>query len=363
MRIKIQNFQRIAKADLLAEGLTVITGPSNRGKSALIRAIQATLFGRSGEDFIRHGETTCLVNLELENDKISWAKSRKSGGSATLNINGTVYSKLGREGPQPHTEKLGYCELKVREQKIRPQFAAQHDSPFLVSESDTVIAELFKVLGRADVVTEAQDNCRKDLKGKQQRKDLRTEDQVLQGKKIESLKDVPRIEAECRTTKDNLNQLESRRRDNKELRDQLEVWVKGREVQQTPDTPELPEMASHFENLEGLQKLSRLTLKEIPIAHEIRDLSAEFLRVADLQQCLDGGGELLQLEKEIGELNGESKSCLEQKLAFERQLGRCPTCGGQFSEQVQVGEGDNTSHDACETSRSADRVQDSGLEL
>ena len=55
MKIRVRNYQAIADASLEVEGFTAVTGRSNIGKSGLIRAISAILFGNPGEDYIRRG--------------------------------------------------------------------------------------------------------------------------------------------------------------------------------------------------------------------------------------------------------------------------------------------------------------------
>ena len=41
--LEISNFQSVEKADIQLGGFTVIVGPSNSGKSALLRALRAVV--------------------------------------------------------------------------------------------------------------------------------------------------------------------------------------------------------------------------------------------------------------------------------------------------------------------------------
>lgn len=65
--IEIENFQshKYSKLDF-SENLNVIVGPSDNGKSAIIRALKWVLFNEpKGTEFIRYGENFCRVSIIL----------------------------------------------------------------------------------------------------------------------------------------------------------------------------------------------------------------------------------------------------------------------------------------------------------
>lgn len=66
-RIKLENFQSHVDTEIaLSEGLTVILGPTDQGKSAIIRALKWVLYNEPrGSDFITVGCKTCRVSLEM----------------------------------------------------------------------------------------------------------------------------------------------------------------------------------------------------------------------------------------------------------------------------------------------------------
>ena len=68
--VKIENFQSHEKVTLdFNENLNVILGPSDSGKSAIIRAIKWALFNEpSGNYFIREGTGHVKVSIIFEND-------------------------------------------------------------------------------------------------------------------------------------------------------------------------------------------------------------------------------------------------------------------------------------------------------
>lgn len=71
-RVILENFQshKYSIVDF-NEGLNVIVGPSDSGKSAIIRGIKWALYNEpSGDYFIREGSTECSVTLEFNDNVI-----------------------------------------------------------------------------------------------------------------------------------------------------------------------------------------------------------------------------------------------------------------------------------------------------
>ena len=67
-----------------ADGLTLITGENNCGKSAIAVALEAVSGHTMGNFMLRHGEKKAKVILELDNEDgahtIEWNRSKNSQG-------------------------------------------------------------------------------------------------------------------------------------------------------------------------------------------------------------------------------------------------------------------------------------------
>ena len=66
MKIKVENFQSIKNSEVEIEGLTVITGQNNIGKSALARAVGGVFSNLRGNSFVRRGEKYCSVEIKFD---------------------------------------------------------------------------------------------------------------------------------------------------------------------------------------------------------------------------------------------------------------------------------------------------------
>lgn len=64
-KIEIKNYQALKDVKLeLQNGITIITGRTNQGKSSIIRAIDAALFNNLDDNNIKSGEETCSVKID-----------------------------------------------------------------------------------------------------------------------------------------------------------------------------------------------------------------------------------------------------------------------------------------------------------
>ena len=140
MRVKIENYQAIKNADLFFDvGLTAIVGPTNSGKSSLIRAIKGAINNQVGTGFINYDADESVVSIEDNGNTIVWTKPRK--GSATYTLNGREISKVGRTQNEEVASLLNMSEVEVNTQKIRLNFWEQMEKAFLMDKTPNQLFE------------------------------------------------------------------------------------------------------------------------------------------------------------------------------------------------------------------------------
>lgn len=158
MQLTVKDFQGWKDATLSMEGLTVVVGPSSRGKSALSRALKGILRNTVSEGQIRLGSKETRVSLSLSDHEIECSRALK--GSASYVVDGAEFAKLGGEVPPPMLD-WGHQPVEVNGVKVDPIFAGQFDAQFLLSSSP---AETSAILN-AFASTERLDKGKKVLKG------------------------------------------------------------------------------------------------------------------------------------------------------------------------------------------------------
>ena len=156
--IRVRNFQSVKDATLNIRGLTVITGPNNSGKSALMRAIRGVFTNAPAGSFVRHGEGSLTVDLTFEDGQtVTWEKGseKPDGKGKAINrytVNGKVLDGVGR-GVPPEVEALGVREISGG---LWPQIAKQFDGTlFLVDKPGSVVAEALSDVERVGKLSDA----------------------------------------------------------------------------------------------------------------------------------------------------------------------------------------------------------------
>jgi hypothetical protein len=139
--VRLQGFQAHTDSTLtLSNGVNVILGDTDVGKSAIVRALGWVVFNRpSGESFVNKEAPICEV--EITSTKGIVARSRKPTNSYI--VNGNVYTAIGRTVPEDLPAVLNLNDLN---------FQRQLEPYFLVSETPGNISKFIsEILGLAIV--------------------------------------------------------------------------------------------------------------------------------------------------------------------------------------------------------------------
>ena len=147
-RFKVKNFQSIKDEELELEGLTVVTGPSNLGKSSLVRSLNALVSNDFHPSWIRNGTKKSELELEFPDpfpvSKIKFEKAKSTNQYDVEYRNGHTESlpKVGKNLPEP-VAKAGFAPLVTeRQSSYSLNVSRQLDPLFFVSETDTEISSI-----------------------------------------------------------------------------------------------------------------------------------------------------------------------------------------------------------------------------
>lgn len=160
LKVKIKNFQSVADTEFEVDGFTVIVGKNNRGKSAIVRAIDSALSNRLGNNFIRWGKLQTEVGLIKDDLDLSWVKEEKT---ASYKINKKPYTSLNRAVPQPITD-AGYKKFEIGDEKLNPLIAHQFEELFLINRSGPFVTEAISTLYDLNDINDADSLCQKKLR-------------------------------------------------------------------------------------------------------------------------------------------------------------------------------------------------------
>jgi DNA repair ATPase RecN len=164
-RIDIADFQSLRKATIPVGRLSVVTGPSNSGKSALRRAAELVARNARGTGYIRRGASRCAVVLTFAEAgreyrvAIRRTATGRGGDMHRISADGAgpqEYTKLGGQVPEDVARLLRLGPLN---------FFGQHDGPYLLGSSGTEVAQVLGDLTNVSLVFRAAQEAGRRRKG------------------------------------------------------------------------------------------------------------------------------------------------------------------------------------------------------
>ena len=149
LHIGIKDFQSLKKADiLLTPGITVITGATNNGKSAIIRAIDSAIFNLGDDSMVRGGQRYYGINLSNDSHNMLMARDNvgKNEKTAYQFDDGSVQKKVGRGQLEEVSRMFNIREVKMNNgTKMKINFWYQNDKPFLMDKTSGQLYEFLSM--------------------------------------------------------------------------------------------------------------------------------------------------------------------------------------------------------------------------
>lgn len=139
-----------------AEGLTVLVGPNNCGKSAVVSALQTVCGEHAGDFMVRHGERVARVTIETaDGHTIVW---QRKGPTPSYVIDGREVHRVGRGNlPDDLHELLKLPPVTSNDgaKKFAVHFGLQK-TPIFLLDSQTDAATFFSSSAEAERLLEMQ---------------------------------------------------------------------------------------------------------------------------------------------------------------------------------------------------------------
>lgn len=168
--ITLENFQSHKYTDVkFDEKYNVIVGPSDSGKSAIIRAIKWALYNEpSGDYFIREGESECSVTLEFNDGSILKRYRNKSKNQYIFTKNNgeeMIFEGFGSKIPEDITDSIGIKKIYLDSDESNAiNLGEQLEGPFLLSEKSSTRASAIGRLVGVNIIDDALKDVLKDTR-------------------------------------------------------------------------------------------------------------------------------------------------------------------------------------------------------
>ena len=127
-----------------AAGLTVLVGPNNCGKSAIVTALQILCHNENSTYVLRHGAKECRIIVETDDGhRIEWM--RKKSGSPSYKINGQEFDRLrGESGVWDELARtLRLPRVEFDNNKFDVHIGEQRNPVFLLGDKGKGAAQFF----------------------------------------------------------------------------------------------------------------------------------------------------------------------------------------------------------------------------
>ncbi|ACX52839.1 SMC domain protein [Ammonifex degensii KC4] len=210
-RIILENFQSHRYTEIeLSPTVTVLVGESDRGKSAVVRALRWLFYNRpQGEGLVRAGSHRCRVAVELEDGLL--VEREREGKTNRYCIKYPDGKSLrlespGRSVPKEVEELTGIKPYSIGNQSLELHLAHQLDPPFLLRESPSVRAQVIGQIAGADLFQRAAKAALREQSQWQGRIKSLEESVAALRKKISPLQEeLPQLEEKLKTVRELVN--------------------------------------------------------------------------------------------------------------------------------------------------------------
>lgn len=197
-RIELTNFMSHEHTVIEpAAGLTVLVGPNNWGKSAIVAALQILCYNENSTYVVRHGERECSVRVETDDGHvIEW--SRKNNSPRYV-VDGEPFDRLCGRVPEKVHQALRMPLVEWENQVFDIHFGLQKFPVFLIDKPGTHAAQFFASSSDAIRLVEMQKRHREKL-AIAQREKIRLEVESAQlNRELELLEPVVDLDGRLNT--------------------------------------------------------------------------------------------------------------------------------------------------------------------
>lgn len=355
--VTIKNFQSIKKVSFKIEGLTVIVGKNNIGKSAVIRAVEAALTNQTGSAFIRKGENSTEVTIKRNDLEIEWNKDITTA-SYKIKIPGEkpkTFSKLKGAIPKPIVD-AGIDKMEIGDQKVFPLVASQFDPLFLINKPGPVVTDVLASLYNINTLGVADDLCWKAMRSEKSLLKTREKDlEYLQGKLAKymdfetikkSVSDLVAKEKTIETLKSQVTEIAEFEQKLQALTKSLGV-LKGIKKVQVPNTADmeellsvlcmLKEMENSYQYLStSLKKLKGITGIAVPAVGPLETILKDTSQIIEWESNLNTIKSNLSKEDLLNSIEINKTHSIEQIGALLEDFKNITGIENQFMEFIKT---------------------------
>lgn len=161
MEILIKDFNCLQSVKMdFQPGFNVIQGPSNSGKSSVIKAIEKCIFNQSGSTNVRQGKDNLLVGIKYNDHEVYLTK----GKNTKYKVDDQIFEKIGVNQLDQVAEALNIREVILGGEKVRLNFSNQFSYPFLLDKTPGQLYKFIVDSAESESLSDVLKDMSKDIK-------------------------------------------------------------------------------------------------------------------------------------------------------------------------------------------------------
>ena len=302
--VHVRDFQSLRRVELALGKFTVVMGPSNVGKTAVLRAIRMVAQNVSSPKVaVAQGATSAQATLLFEDGKVS---AQRGPLVSVYTLDGDSYPKSGQAVPDDVANFLRFVEVEGE----TLNFAFQHDLPFLLDVTSGTAAKVFGDLTNVNRILDA------------------VKEAVRRRREVQSVLKVRRGDVE--SLKEKAQEFRGIPAQQKAVEEAWQAYRRASEVQahqvRVEAQVEVVEAADRaLTELEAAPALPS-------IDHDrIEDKVSKAMRLANLiRTVVDTSTEEREAQTDIGAIEDQISTLDTEYHSALKGAGQCPVCGAKI---------------------------------
>ncbi len=201
-KIILKDFLAHADTEIeLDEGMTVLTGPNNSGKSSVVEALRCIATNPLPKHFIRHGAKVARVELEMDDGmRVAWIRKKATAWYEVLRPGEEeweVYAKFGRKTPDDILKILRLNQVPLEGgNSLDVHIGNQRNPIFLLDQPSSVAAQFFASSSEASHLLAMQTELKNRVRNaKREKKFQQNKMNEIKGE-LDSLQSLPDVNLE-----------------------------------------------------------------------------------------------------------------------------------------------------------------------
>jgi DNA repair exonuclease SbcCD ATPase subunit len=329
----IKNFQAHDKYRVDFDKVTTIVGPSDVGKSSLIRALTWALTNApNGSAFVKTGESSCSVKVIVDGHSVVRSRAKSIN---EYKLDGEEYKAFGTAVPEDIAKLLNVLEVNLQ---------GQFDSPFWVSLSAGEVSRRLNEVVDLSMIDKCLSLSKSRVSDQKKRRDIYHESSEKSQQAVEDLMwveeaaeqyaAIERVSEDCDAVDLDIEDLRKMVVDAQVIENRVE-----QNKERVRDLCSLGKLTSKVndkkEDIDAITVMlaahSRLLLDtEVPVLFEF---DASVIDQAQIE--IFALEEILERSKRMARTTSRGEEELRTMMAelVEVTGGICPLCGGEFDEE------------------------------